>query len=232
MGVANAASDYLQPGFSLPRDARSSILVVYPAIIINKQAEKGAELPDVEWIAAAHTNFEATLKEASTLKPFNLRFMSFAEMTQRKSVYEETMAAFGKRTGEIIFKVPQGSGDVTKAKKCKCTYDLSEVKDKVQAEFGPADYALIVYQYDTYASTGQILGELAGAVVQGLSTPQGSAMPMRRARMHAGNALLFDLHTGAIVWFHGDGAFGGDLREKTGAKVRLEQAMTGFPAPK
>jgi hypothetical protein len=119
-----------------------------------------------------------------------------------------------------------------KAKKCHCTYDFAEFKDRVAAEYHPADFVLFINQLDTYATTGQILGEIAGATTMGLVTPKDMVAPMRPMRIHAGNAILFDLKTGEVVWMHGDGAFGGDLRVPERANVRVGQALSGFPALK
>lgn len=229
--AAEAAAHYAKPGFEFPRDRKATVLVAYPDVRLNRQGKDGQEIPSPEWISLAQRNLRTSLENSRLPAIVDLRFMT-AEQAAASPLYPDLLAAYHRRTGEMIFKVPQGSQDVTKAKKCRCTYDFAELKDRVTAEFGPADFVLFVNQFDTYATTGQILGEIAGATAVGMVTPKGMVAPMRPTRVHAGNAILFDLKTGEVVWMHGDGAFGGDLRDPEPATVRMGQALSGFPGLK
>lgn len=229
--AAEAAADYAKLGFEFPRDRRATVLVGYPDIIMNRQGEDGQEIPSPEWTSLAQRNLQTSLENSGLPAIVDLRFMA-ADQAAASPLYRELLTAYHRRTGEMIFKVPQGSSDITKAKKCRCTYDFAEIKDRIVAAFGPAEYVLLINQYDTYATTGQILGEIAGAGAVRMVTPQSTASPMRRTRIHAGNAILFDLNTGEVVWMHGDGAFGGDLRKPETATIRVRQVLTGFPSLK
>lgn len=225
---AQAAAGYVQPGFAWPADPKATILVAYPDVKVHRQGKGGVEELDAEWTRLAQANLAAELQASGLPKVATLRFMS-SEQASGSEDYAALLASYRQRIGEIIFKVPQGSPDVTKAKKCKCTYNLADVKDRVSQAFGPADFVLMINQYDTYASSGQIFGEILGATIGGATAPQGSAVPMRRMRPHFGNAILFDLRTGDVIWMHGDGAFGGDLRKPDTAKIRVRQALSKFP---
>jgi hypothetical protein len=226
--MALAAANYAKPGFFWPEMPKPTILVAYPDVKIHRQGPGGVEILDADWTRQARDNLTLELQTSGIPAKANLQFMT--EVGARSSPdYETLLATYHRRIGEIIFSVPQGTPDVTKAKRCKCTYDFSDVKDRVTNAFGPADYVLIMNQYDTYATAGQILGEIAGATVVGAVTPQSSVAPMRRMRPHFGNAIMFDLRSGEVVWMHGDGAFGGDLRKPETARVRVRQALSGFP---
>lgn len=224
---ALAAADYLLPGFVMPADRKPVVLVVYPSILMSRQGVEGF---DAAWTTAAHANLRAALAASAVASVAELRFMD-EQAALASEVYPDLLQMHYQRTGAIIFKVPQESSDITKAKKCKCAYDFRPLHGRVLTEQGPADYALMINQMDTYATTGQILGEIAGATADGIFQPSGIG-PMRRMRVHAGNAVLFDLKTGDVIWMHGDGAFGGDLRDPKGAQVRINQAISRFPGTK
>lgn len=226
--AADAAARYTKSGFQLPRDRKATVLVAYPYMQINRPGSDGQEVPSPEWNSLAQQSFQASMENSKLPLVVDLKFMT-ATQAATSSVYPELLAAYLSRTSEMIFQVPQGSPDVTKAKKCRCTYSFADLKDRVLAEFGPADLLLFVNQYDTYATAGQIFGEILGAAAVGAVTPKGTAPPMRRTRTHAGNAILFDLKTGEVIWMHGDSAFGGDLRQPGPAAVRVRQALSGFP---
>lgn len=83
--------------------------------------------------------------------------------------------------------------------------------------------------HDAYATSGQKLGSVLGATVAGMVSPPGSPAAMRALPPHYGNSMLVDLKDGSVVWFHGDGAFGGDPRTLAGAQKRMGQAMEHFP---
>lgn len=226
--AADAAANYTKPGFAFPSDRKAIVLVAYPDVQMNRQGKGGEEIPSPEWTNQAQRNLQASMLSSKLPAIVELKFMT-AEQAAASPAYSDLLAAYRQRTSEMIFKVPQGSPDVTKAKKCRCTYDFAEVKDRVAAAFGPADFVLFINQIDTYASSGQILGEIAGAMAGEMVAPGGA---MRRTRYHAGNAILFDAKSGEVVWMHGDGAFGGDLRKPESAAVRVEQALSGFPGLK
>ncbi len=225
---AKASADYAKTGFVFSKDRKPTILVIYPMIIMNKQGKTGLDEPHLEWTQMAQTNLRNALSTAPVSKSVTFHFMNEAE-ANASPVYADLVSAYYRRTSEIILKIPQNSDPKT-AKRCKCSYTMGkDFGQRLLAAHGIADYVLIISQIDTYASAGQIFGEIAGAAVGGVMTPQGSSSTMRRMRIHGGNAMLFNITDGDILWFHGDGAFGGDLRKPESAKVRVNQVMSRFP---
>ena len=229
---AIAGANYLKPGFAMPADHKPVVLVLPPKIEINAQGKQGEEIPNPEWFKQAHENVRLAVMKSLPSRFVSFRFSENSEASITKANVD-AFESYKWRTGEIIFKVPQGTMPVTTGKKGQYDYNIGAgVAASIRAAFPDADYGLIMNQHDTYATGGQILGEILGATIGGIAAPQGTSAPMRNMRPHYGNALLFDVNTGDVIWFHGDGAFGGDLRKPESAQVRIDQALTKFPLPK
>lgn len=230
---AFAAADHAKPGLVIAALPQPTILVVYPLVTLMRQKKDG-NVQDADWEAAARTNLNLALRARLEPAGYRLEFMDQPVEAKVQS-YISAVTTFRQRENAMVFHISQDVidiADIPKAKKCKCSYNMETIAQAMKAEHQQADFALFIDQIDVYASTGQIIGEIAAATAIGITTPQGQTAPLRPTRIHAGNSLLLDLRSGEIVWFHGDGAFGGDLRDTVGAQIRVGQILTRFPVPK
>jgi hypothetical protein len=226
--VAIAAAKYQRPGFQLPADRKAEVLVAYPEHFIGSLDSRGEAVANPEWTAAAWANMREALLSGPVGKAVTLRFMP--EEGAASPVMVEAREAFKWRTTEVILGGPQGSKWGDKVKRGQYAYTIgTDIAARLRQEFGPADYALFFTMHDAYATPGKKIGDMLGAMAVGVVGGSGAAATARDLPPHFGNAMLVDLSDGSVVWFHGDGAFGGDPRDKAGAIKRIGQATTGFP---
>jgi hypothetical protein len=223
--IAFASANYLKPGFSLPADRRASPLVLYPDLFVGSLDSRGEQIANPDWTESAHANLRDTLSSGAIGRAVELRFMTRAEAEASPAV-EQIWSAFRALTNDIILRVPQGTPIGQAARRGRYDYSIGpELAARIRAAHGEADFLLLILMHDGYATSGQVISSVASAML----SPPWSPGRIRRLPPHYGNAMLVDLRDGAVVWFHGDGAFGGDLRNREGAARRLEQAMSNFP---
>lgn len=121
---ANAeGANYIKRGFSFPTDHRARILVLYPDWFIGSLTSKGEGSVNPEWETLMFTNVRAALTGGPVGGVADLRFM-MPEQAAASPVLEEVRKAFIPLTGELIFRVPQGSSPVQKGKKGYYDYSI------------------------------------------------------------------------------------------------------------
>lgn len=230
---AYAAANYLKPGFALPTDRKAQVLVVYPDLFVGSLNAKNEHLFNEEWTAAAQRNVRAALTDGPVSKAVDLRFMSEDEAAA-STILGEAREAFKWRSSDIIMQAPPGTfplpdGQTRYKKNKNAGYAFeADLAARIRREHGEADLALFIFMHDAYATAGQKLSSILGAAAAGMVAPPGT-QPMRSQPSHHGNAMLIDLRDGAVIWFHGDGRFGGDPRDQAGAVERMRQTMDHFP---
>jgi hypothetical protein len=224
-GAFAAADDLRKPGVSLATDRRASVLVLYPELFVGRLDSDEQQMADPVWTESAHANLASALAAGPVGHAVDLRFMTQAAAESSPAV-ARGRAAFLTISSDIIFSVPQGTAGTATARRGHYDYTMgSEVVAQLKALHGEADYALFIQMHDGYATRGHFLTSTTRAMLAPVGTPDS----VRHLPPHHGNAMLIDLRDGAVVWFHGDGAFGGDLRNQEGAARRLSQAMSNFP---
>lgn len=229
-------ANYVRKGFAFPKEHRAKILVAYPDWFIGKLTSKGESAVIPEWLALTVANTNRALSNGPVGKVADLEFMTAIEAHELGDL-KDVWASFRPRTGELVSKVAQGTEPgaadskkpYPKGKKGYYEYNIGlDSIEKIKALHPASDYLLLIGMHDAYATFGQKVGSIAAGTAEGFFQPLGSA-PGRAAPPHFGNSMLIDLKDGAVVWYHGDGAFGGDPRTPDGAVKRMGQAMERFP---
>lgn len=210
-----------RPGFSLPANGQSRILLLRPSIKVGAQSTGGMFEPNADWTAQARENVRAALNRAQ------------AGLGNRIIVQEETagegaqvladyMSLFSVLAGSVIeYQFFPGNRLPTKLRDNRSGGFDWTLGPGVSAIPGAADadYALFIYTEDHYGSTGRKVLQLFAAM-------GGVAV---RAGVHKGFAGLIDLRTGHLLWLNADVQMGGDVRTPEGAQRRVTQLLEDFP---
>ncbi len=208
--------------------ARPSLVLVCPDLFVGTIDSRQEQAANPEWTRAAYANLIAALKDGPVGRSVDLRVPPCVP-EETTPLRDRTRAEVNWLESDIIFKVPAGTfplpdNDMRRIKglKGKYSYRLSAaLLADLRAACGDADYALFLAMHDAYTTPGAKAGKIAAAFLGVANT-----MPP-----HFANSLLIDFRTGDMVWWHGDGQIGGDVRTAAGAQKRIEEALHGFALP-
>ncbi len=226
-------------GFAFPDDSKHRIVVFRPDVHVGSLGTGGLDQPNAEWTEDARNFIQAALIGTPELKGANIRFLdelagSQAEiLTQYRGLFEiigSTMLAHATKSGEILptklieKQVGEDKYTMRIERYSRLDWELGPGASQLSDITG-ADYAMLIYTYDSYGDSGRKAAQALGAV--GCLIGVCVLVP---AGIHVGFAGLVELRTGHIVWFNTDLAMGGDVRDGEGAVKRVGQLLAGFPS--
>lgn len=210
-----------RPGFSLPANGQSRILLLRPSIRVGAQSTGGMFEPNADWTAQARENVRVALNQAQ------------AGLGNRIIVQEESVGEGAQLLADYMSLFSVLAQSVIEYQFFPGNRLPTKLRDNRSGDFdwtlGPgvsaipgaadADYALFIYTEDHYGSTGRKVLQLFAAM-------GGIAV---RSGVHKGFAGLVDLRTGHLLWLNADVQMGGDVRSPEGALRRVTQLLEDFP---
>jgi hypothetical protein len=189
------------------------ILLMPPDIKYYLLTTGGVPEPNAEWTDAAQANFaEAVVNYAASIGT-DLKVLDHDNMSALEVEYEELHSAVGFTVLNNYFgyaKLPSKAGEFD----WSLGPDISQLADEHDA-----DYALFAYYRDYQASGGRVAFAILAAAA-GAATSVGS---------ESGFASLVDLRTGDVVWFNVVNAGSGELRDKDGAALAVNNLFRDLP---
>lgn len=222
------AGSITRDDFQFPKDKEVKVVVFRPDVQVGSLRVGGVDEPNADWTAAARTNIQTAMEGAAEARSANMQFLGEFEGDNGKLV-GEYRDLFETVAGSVFQHITMGDKLPTKQamtkgpkpkKYSKLDWTLGPEAARLKAVTG-GDYALFFFTHDAYGDAGRKVAQLLMAGLFGAYVPAG---------IHVGYAALVDLETGHIVWFNTDLAMGGDPREADGAKKRVSQLLSGFPA--
>lgn len=209
-------------GFVLAPNSGKKILVIRPAVSVGAQSTGGMFEPNGDWTDKARANIHAALERQQQNLGNSIVPMPEVYGEQAQSV-EEYSNLFGAIARAVVnYQFFPGNRLPTKKRENKAgIFDWSlgaGVKDLPGAQ--DADFALFLYNKDSFGSTGRKLLQIVALLGPGVAVKSGE---------HFGYAGLVDLRTGDLLWLNADLEMGGDVRVPEGATKRVKQLLEEFP---
>ncbi len=222
------ATSVTKDAFAFPQDHAVKIVVFRPDVHVGSLRVGGLDEPNADWTKAARENIQAAMESAGEAQATKMTFLGDYEGADGEVVNEyrglfEAVASAVFQHGTLGDRLPTKlapSADPAAKKHYRLDWTLGEQIQRLKSVTG-GDYALFFFSRDSYGDAGRKVAQLLMAGLFGAYVPAG---------VHIGYAGLVDLTTGEVVWFNSDLAIGGDPRDVDGAKKRVGQLLTDFPA--
>ncbi|MBA4767903.1 MAG: hypothetical protein H2049_09755 [Porphyrobacter sp.] len=230
-----AGAKYTAQGFAFEAEQKPQVVVVRPDMFMGTLDSSNRQIPDPDWLAEAHTNLQESLKRHPAAKTVEWQFADWNDPASQP-LSEGFWKTFLDLNLDIVFKVPQGSFPmpmdanlgraVKQLPKGYHEYRLPPAGlDEVRSVSSGAQYALLIKMHDAYTTDGAKLTRL----LDGMGNVVRTGTNIQAPPPHFGFSMLIDLGDGKVVWFHNDGAIGGDLRKPATADKRVAQLLTDWP---
>ena len=227
--IGCAPTTHFEAAKELRRDQGQARILVMPADIeLSELTAGGVEEPKADWTDAARGYLATALRDQHAAS-HNLLID-----------YDETRAPVEKRddlhqlyklyatTGQEIF-VHQFDGPLhLPTKGSELNWSIGPAIRGLHDEYG-ADYALLTYVRDSYASPGRQALMAASVVASvALAAVGGGGVIVQGGKTVAFTSLV-DLQSGVIVWFNRLIKGNGDLRTADGARDAAKELLAGIP---
>ncbi len=209
----------VKEGFSLqPGTAR--IVLMRPNIRVGAESTGGLFEPNADWTAQARENIEREL--AAVQQSLGNEVIRVEDgPLGADPIIGQYSRLFGAVAQAVIeYQFFAGNRLPTKKRDKKALNWGMGPGLAGLASLQNADYALFIWTYDAYGSTGRKLLQAAAMVAAFIPIGSGE---------HRGYAGLVDLRTGELVWFNADLSMGGDVRTPEGTRKRVRQLLEDFP---
>ncbi|GGB19327.1 hypothetical protein GCM10011380_06150 [Sphingomonas metalli] len=202
-----------------------TILLLRPTIRVGAQSTGGMFEANGTWTEEARRNIAVAL--ANVQERLDNRVVAAPEAYgDANRLAEEYGSLFAAVSASVVnYQFFKGNRLPTKKRDNKAdVFDWSVgpgVADLPGAR--DADFALFIYDYDAYGSTGRKLLQVVAMLGPRIAISSG---------VHTGYAGLVDLKTGDLLWLNADTHMGGDVRTPDGAEKRVRELLQGFPGSK
>lgn len=223
--LAGCASSSFETTNKLNRSTAQIKIVALPVDVQLFQLDAGGTLePEGDWTQSATKYLNQAMQEQEAAHHVDL--VAYDEdkfAADKRDQMHQVTKLFGTVAGEIV--IHQYVGDFKLPTKADgFDWSLGPSVKALHDETG-ADYALITYLRDSYATAGRVGVIIAAAIIGGVTgihvnVPGGS---------QAGYAALVDLNTGDIVWFNRLARGSGDSRDLDGARGTASALLADFP---
>ena len=206
----------------LKRNTGEAHILVMPADVELSELTAGGMLePKADWTEAARGYLTDALRDEEATRHITIvDYDEGAIPADRQDKIRQLAKLYGT-VGREIF-AHQFSGPLQLPTKTNgFDWSLGPSAQVLRDQYG-ADYALLTYVRDSYASSGR-KAMIAFAAVAGISVPAGQQLAF---------TSLVDMETGDIVWFNRViriGYTASDIREPAGARGTVKQLLAGFP---
>lgn len=222
-GVAALSVAACQPPLQLTKELKRNSgeagIIVMPSDVQLFELEAGGTLePRADWTQSATTYLTTALHEEGETRRIHFAAYDDSKVSaDERDQFRQVSKLFGAVGEEIA--IHQYSGPMQlPTKNGGFNWSIGPSVQMLRRESG-ADYALLTYLRDSYASAGRI-ALIAAAAVLGVGVQAGTQV---------GYAALVDLETGDIVWFNRLVRQTGDARDLGGAKGTAHALLDGFP---
>jgi hypothetical protein len=223
--LAGCVSSSFETTDKLNHSTTETKIVALPVDVQLYQLDAGGTLePDGDWTQSATKYLDQAMEEQEAAHHVDLVTYDEDKIpADERDEMQQVTKLFGVVASEIVahqyvadFKLPSKADG----------FDWSlgpEVKPLHDAT--GADYALITYLRDSYATAGRVAVMVVGAII-GAAAGVSVAIP---GGTQVGYAALVDLNTGDIVWFNRLARGSGDTRDLDGARGTATALLTNFP---
>jgi hypothetical protein len=197
--------------------------VLRPDVQVGSMTAGGVVEPNADWTATARKLLQTSLEHQAGSHGNSVVMMADMDGDNGQTVsdYQGLFRAVSESI--VMHKVLPGQRLPTK--KDQFDWTLGPGAAKLGELAGGADYALLLFDRDNFATAGrkamQIFALLAGAAIGAGVWLQGG--------QHVCYASVVDLKTGNIVWFNLLPSSAGDIRTPEGSAAVVEKLLTGMP---
>ena len=204
----------------LKRSASEASIVVMPADVELYELDAGGMLePEAKWTDSATKYLNIALKQEAVARHLNLiPYDTNTVPPDERDQFHQISRLFGVIGDEIVFHDYSAADFKLPTKPPDSVWSVGPAVHVLQSRYH-ADYALLTYLRDSYASAGRIAVIAVGALL-GVGIPGG---------VQTGYAALIDLNTGDVVWFHRIVRGSGDARDQSGARSTAKALLEDFP---
>jgi hypothetical protein len=189
-----------------------------PDIQLTELTAGGLHEPRADWTEDARKNFSQELTNVFKEREDTIVFYREPEGDPTTLQLHNQLIKLHEVVGKTILIHKYLTAYALPTKSDKFDWSLGE-NVKTLREQSNADYALVVFIRDSYASAGRVALIIAGAIL-GVGISGG---------VQSGFASLVDLRTGQIVWFNKLLRETGDLRTLESAREAVEQLLANIP---
>lgn len=223
--VACTGPKHYEVAMELRRDNGQARILLMPADIqLSELTAGGVEEPHADWTDAASKYLAVALRaEHAAINNLLVDYDESRAPVEKRDDLHQLYKLYAT-TGQAIF-MHQYSGNLhLPTKGDHFDWSIGPSIRSLRDEYG-ADYALLTFVRDSYASAGRqalMVGSVVVAALVGVAVvPQGG-------RTVAFTSLV-DLETGNIVWFNRVIKTRGDLRTEDGARGTAKELLAGIP---
>jgi hypothetical protein len=223
--IGCAPGNHFETAKQLRRNEGQARILVMPADIqLSELTAGGVEEPKADWTDAARGYLATALREEHAAG--NNVLVDYDEgrapVEKRDDLHQ--LYKLYATTGQAIFVHQYGGPLHLPTKGNQFEWSIGPSIHGLHDEYG-ADYALLTYVRDSYASPGRQAMMAASVVIAALV----GVTPVVQGGRTVAFTSLVDLQTGDIVWFNRVVKGTGDLRTADGAHDAAKELLAGIP---
>ncbi|MBA2936495.1 hypothetical protein HZF05_20635 [Sphingomonas sp. CGMCC 1.13654] len=223
LSVPSIAKPLAAPGYDVPAGKPMRIVVLRPDVEVGSLTAGGVAEPNADWTATARGLLGTSLDSEAKAHGNTIVMMPDLQGDDGQTVAD--YQALFRAVSDAIVQHKVLPGQRLPTKKEAFDWTLGPGASKLGDLAGGADYALMLYDRDSFGTAGrkalQIFTLLAtSAIGAGVFIPGG---------VHICYASLVDLRTGNVVWFNLLPSSAGDIRTAEGSGAVVNKLLTGMP---
>jgi hypothetical protein len=198
-----------------------SVVILEADVGLSELLAGGVAEPRVAWTKAAEAHIDAAIQSDLQARSVTLVKRVVPEENLDQINQLETLI---QTVGFSVVNYQLNPYGQLPTKKKGFDWEIGPNAKIMQRAYG-ADYAILTFVRDSYASSGRkavaVLGTIASiALGVGATVSTGQRL---------GYTMLVDLHTGKVVWVNFMASGTGDLRNAADAKKVVKDMLTGLP---
>jgi hypothetical protein len=201
--------------------AGKSVVILDADVALSELLAGGVAEPRVAWTKAAESHIDAAIR--AELKTRSVRLVERVEPTENLDQLKQLKLLI-QTVGFSVVSYQLNPYGQLPTKRKGFEWEVGPNTKLMQRAYG-ADYAIVTFVRDSYASSGRkavaVLGTIASiALGVGASVSTGQRL---------GYTMLVDLQTGKVVWVNFMASGSGDLRNAPDAKKVVRDMLSGLP---
>jgi hypothetical protein len=218
VSVPSIAKPLAAPGYDVPAGKPMRIVVLRPDVEVGSLTAGGVAEPNADWTATARGLLGASLDSEAKAHGNAIVMMPDLQGDDGQTVAD--YQALFRAVSDAIVQHKVLPGQRLPTKKESFDWTLGPGAAKLGDLAGGADYALLLYDRDSFGTAGRKAMQIFAALAVGAYIQAG---------VHICYASLVDLKTGNVVWFNLLPTSAGDIRTADGSAAVVNKLLTGMP---
>ena len=225
--LAACTTNHTRRADNLKADARigagKSLVILEADVELSELLAGGVEEPRMEWTQAAEKHINSAIERDLRTRSINL--VPRVDLSTHEDLPAiKQLELLAQTVGFSIIRFQISQSFRLPTKRDGFDWTIGPNAKKLKAAYG-ADYAILTFVRDSYASEGR----KAMAVLGFLATVATGVNVTASTGQRVGYTMLVDLTTGRVVWVNFMASGAGDLRNAADAKKVVKQMLTGLP---